>query len=91
MAQYLGFFWGLLYSFHNCFLISNFFDLSTTEVVEMRIWCIKIDIVLVLHINLRVEAPDGGLQVPEGLYIPVAKFFGICLKVRIWIKLSWKK
>jgi LytS/YehU family sensor histidine kinase len=32
--------------------ISNFFGLSITEetvLVEMRIWCIKIDIVLALH------------------------------------------
>jgi hypothetical protein len=47
---WMGFFSRLLYSFH----ISNFFGLSTTEetqVVEMRIWCIKIGIVLVLHKN----------------------------------------
>jgi hypothetical protein len=55
MAQDLGFF-RLLYSFHKFFFfrISNFFGLSTTEeteVVEMRIWCIKIDIVLVLHLR----------------------------------------
>jgi hypothetical protein len=40
MAQYLF------------FRISNFFGLSTTDetaLVEMRIWCIKIDIVLLLH------------------------------------------
>jgi L-asparagine transporter-like permease len=51
MAQYLVF-W-LLYSFHNFFFqISNFFGLSTPEetwVVKMRIWCIKIGIVLVLY------------------------------------------
>jgi hypothetical protein len=48
-AQYL--FFRLFYSFHN---ISDFnlFGLSTTDetlLVEMRIWCIKIGIVLVLH------------------------------------------
>jgi hypothetical protein len=52
MAQYLVFFFGS-YNFHNLFFrISNFFGLSTTEetlLVEMRIWCIKICIVLVLH------------------------------------------
>jgi hypothetical protein len=46
-------FFRLFYSFHNFLLrISNFFGLSTTEeiwLVEMRIWCIKIGIVLVLH------------------------------------------
>jgi hypothetical protein len=29
--------------------------------VEMRIWCIKISIVLVLHFNPWVEASAGGL------------------------------
>jgi hypothetical protein len=36
-----------------CFRISNFYGPSTAEetwVVEMRIWCIEIDIVLVLHV-----------------------------------------
>jgi cbb3-type cytochrome oxidase subunit 1 len=50
------------------FLISNFFGLSTTEetcVVEMRIWCIKIGIVLVLHFNPWVEASAGGLKSPR--------------------------
>jgi hypothetical protein len=52
----LGWFFSrLFYSFHNCFRISNFFGLSTTEktfkVVKMRIWCIKIGNVLVLHFN----------------------------------------
>ena len=36
-----------------------------------------------------VEACAGGLLVPEGLYSPVAKYFGICLKIRR--KLSSKK
>ena len=52
---------------------------------------IKIGIVLTLHFNPWVEASAGGLLVPEGLYSPVAKYFGICLKIRIWIKLSSKK
>ena len=50
--------------------------LNITEeawVVEMRIWCIKIGNVLVLHFNPWVEASAGGLLVPEGLYSPVAK------------------
>jgi hypothetical protein len=38
----------------------------------MRIWCIKIGIVLVLHFNPWVEASAGGLLVPEGLYSQVA-------------------
>jgi hypothetical protein len=45
----LGFFSGSFTAFH-IFRISNFFGLSITEetlLVEMRIWCIKIGIVLV--------------------------------------------
>jgi hypothetical protein len=40
----------------------------------------QIGIVLVLHLNPRVEASAGGLGVLEGLYSPVAKYFGTCLK-----------
>jgi hypothetical protein len=71
------------YSFYISVRISNFFDLSITEeiLVEMRIWCIKIGIVLVLHFNPCVEASAGGLQVPDSLYSPVAKSFGTCLKI----------
>jgi hypothetical protein len=29
------------------------------------------------------EASTGGLQVPEGLYSPVAKYFGTWFKIRI--------
>jgi hypothetical protein len=36
-----------------------------------------------LTFNPWVEASAGGLQVPEGLYSPVAKYFGTFLK--IWI------
>jgi hypothetical protein len=50
---------------HNFFpRISNLFSLSITEetlLVEMRIWCIKTGIVLVLHFNPWVEASAGGL------------------------------
>jgi hypothetical protein len=46
----------------------------------MRIWCIKISNVLVLHFNPWVEDSAGGLLVPEGLYSPVVKYFGTCLK-----------
>jgi hypothetical protein len=49
----------------------------------MRIWCIQIVNVLVLHFNSCVEASAGGLLVPEGLYSPVAKYFGTCFKMRI--------
>jgi hypothetical protein len=82
LVQYL--FFQLFYSFHNS-LYFNFFGLhvSTTKgnwLVEMRIWCIKIGIVLVLHFNPCVEASAGGLLVPEGLFSPVAKYFGTCLK-----------
>jgi hypothetical protein len=75
-----------------CFLrISNFFSLSNTEetwVVEMRIWSIKIGVVLILHFNQWVEASVGGLQVPEGFYSPIDKYLGTCLKISIWIKIS---
>jgi hypothetical protein len=52
------------FSFHFFFFfwISNFFDLSITEetwVVEMRIWCIKIVNVLLLHCKeLTVESEN---------------------------------
>ena len=59
MAQYLCwffffffFFLGLIQFSRFVFRISQFFGRSTTEgtqVVEMRIWCIKIGIVLVLY------------------------------------------
>ena len=46
------------FSFHiSCFRISNFFGMNFTEetlVVEMRIWCIKIGIVLVIHLLDRL-------------------------------------
>jgi hypothetical protein len=45
--------------YQGSFRISNFCGLSTTEetwLIEIRIWCIKIDIVLVLHFNPWVEA-----------------------------------
>ena len=81
MAQYD--FFRLFTLFTIFFSTSNFFGSSTTDetsLVEMRIWCIKIGIVLTLHFNPWVEASAGGLLVPEGLYSPVAKYFGICLK-----------
>jgi hypothetical protein len=52
----------------------------------MRIWCIKIGIVLVLRFNPWVEASTGWLQVPEGLYSPVGTYFDNYLQMRIWIK-----
>ena len=45
---------------------------NDTWVVEMRIWCIKIGMVLVLHFIPCVEVSAGGLLVPEGLNSPVA-------------------
>jgi hypothetical protein len=48
----------------------------------MHVWCINIGIVLVLHFNPWVKASAGGLQVLEGLYSPVAKYFGTCLKLK---------
>jgi hypothetical protein len=87
LAQFHGivFVFRLFYSFHDCFRISNFFGPSTTEekLVEMRIWCITIGIILVLHFHPWVEASAGALQVLEGLYGPVAKYFGACLKIQI--------
>jgi hypothetical protein len=84
MAQYL-FFSALLQFSHFFPRISNFFGLSTTEetLVVMCIWGIKIGIVLVVHFIPWVEASAGGLEVPEGLYSPVAKYSGTCLKIRI--------
>jgi hypothetical protein len=46
----------------------------------MRIWCIKIGIVLVFYFKPWVEASAGGLLVPEGLDSPVAKYLGTCFK-----------
>jgi hypothetical protein len=96
LAQFHGTIFGVFGSFIvvTIFRISYFFGLSTTDetwLVEMRIWCIKIGIVLVLYFNPWVEASAGGLSVPEGLFSPVAKYFGTCLKYRIWIILSRKK
>jgi hypothetical protein len=42
-------------------LISRIHTTEETLVVEMRIWCIKIGIVFVLHFNPWVEASAGGL------------------------------
>jgi hypothetical protein len=87
-------------SFLTIFIFEFFFKMTfcftyifwphITWVVEMRIWCIKIVNVLVLHFNPWVKASAGGLLVPEGLYSPVAKYFGTCIKIRIWIELSRK-
>jgi hypothetical protein len=52
---------------------------------------LKIGIVLVLHLNPWVEPSAGRLWVPKGFYSLVAKYFGTCLKIRIWINLSRKK
>jgi hypothetical protein len=79
----------LLFQFSHFFRISNFFDKSITEetwLVQMCMWCIQIVNVLVLHFNHWVEVSAGGLLVPESLYSSVAKFFGTCLKIGIWIK-----
>jgi hypothetical protein len=68
------------------FGFSNLFDITITEetlVVEMHIWCIKIGIVLVLHFNPGVYTSAGRLLVPEGLYSPVAKYFGTCFEIQI--------
>jgi hypothetical protein len=62
LAQYL--FSGSFTVFTIIFRISNFFGLSITEetlLVEMRIWCINIGIVLFLDFNPWVEASAGGL------------------------------
>jgi uncharacterized MAPEG superfamily protein len=61
-VAYLFVFFRLIYSFRNVFRISGFFGLGVAEetwVVEVHIWCIKIGIVLVLHIknysNIQLE------------------------------------
>jgi hypothetical protein len=57
MAQYLGFFGSFIV--YTIFRISYFFGLSTTDetwLVEMRIWCIKIGIVLVLYLTIHVSS-----------------------------------
>jgi hypothetical protein len=61
-----------------CYIWVNFIEI---RVVEMRIWCIKIVNILVLHFNPRVEASAGELLVPDGFYSPVATYFGTCFEV----------
>jgi hypothetical protein len=56
----------------------------------MHTWYMKFGIVLILHFNPWVEASVGRLQVPEGFYSVVDKYFGTCLKIRIWIKMPIK-
>jgi hypothetical protein len=59
----------LFYRF-TIFWISNFFGLSLTEetlLVEMRIWCIKIGIVLVWHINVPADDGHSSIQVTNDL------------------------
>ena len=71
---------------HLFFGLPTFSGPSTTNetlLVEMRIWCIKIGIVLALHFNPWVEASAGGLLVPIESLQPVAKYFGTCFKIRI--------
>jgi hypothetical protein len=67
LAQFHGSLFGfhrLFHSFH-FFQISNFFGWRDLILVEMRIWCIKIGIVLVLHCRiltyeiLTTEIPDN--------------------------------
>ena len=65
------------------------FGLSATGetwLVEMRIWCIKIGIILVLHFNPWIKASAGGLLVPENFYSPVSWYFGTSIKIRIRIQ-----
>jgi hypothetical protein len=54
-----------------------------------KIVCIKIGTVYVLHFNPWVDAAAFEQLVPEGFYSPVAKYFGICLKLRIFLFLSF--
>jgi hypothetical protein len=85
-----GFFFSVFTFFSSDLLL---FDLGITDktwIVEMRILCIKHFNVLVLHFNPLVEASAGEVLVPEGLYSPVAKYFGTCFKIRIWIELTKK-
>jgi hypothetical protein len=72
-----------VFTFFFLFRISNFFGLSTTEETSVRIWCIKIGIVLVLHLlylsgykyrfvtwsnSMFMENFD---HVPSCIYIPI--------------------
>jgi hypothetical protein len=50
---------------------------------KIRIWYIKIGIVLVLYFNPWVDVSACGLQVPRGPYSQVANYFGTCLKIQI--------
>jgi hypothetical protein len=65
LGQFHGtFFSGSFTVFSIFFGFQTFFGLIITEdtlLVEMRIWCNKIGIVLVLHFNPWVEASAGGL------------------------------
>jgi hypothetical protein len=38
---------------------------------------------------LLILTPAGGLLVPEGLYSPIAKYFGTCFNIRIRIKVNF--
>jgi hypothetical protein len=49
----------------------------------MRIWYIKIVNVLVLHFNTSLQASAGGLLFPDGLYRPVANYFGTRFEIGI--------
>jgi hypothetical protein len=57
-----------------------------TWAVELRIWCIKIDNVLVLQFKSWVETSASELFVPKCLYSPIAKYFGIFFKTQIWME-----
>jgi hypothetical protein len=76
MAHYLVF--SALLQFSQFFRISNFFGLSTTDetwLVEMRIWCIKIGIVLVLYIRKQIIRTCSNSR----LYLQIAFTSGSCL------------
>jgi hypothetical protein len=90
----IGFYTTALSVFTSFFQISIFFNLNINDegwVVEVRICCIKIVNILVLHFDPWIEAFSDGLLVPEGLFSPVPKYFGTCFKIRILIELSRKE
>jgi hypothetical protein len=53
--------------------------------------CLLISLSMGSNFNPWVEASAGGLLIPEGLYSPVAKYFGTCCEIRIRIELLRKK
>jgi hypothetical protein len=73
----LGFF-RFFYSFHNLFGFPTFLAWASLKLdfklVEMRIWCIKIGIALVLHVYIFT----GMRYHPRGVWQLICVFFALC-------------